>query len=264
MWYAIQRREGLSMAKIIAVAAQKGGSGKTATTSAIGAALREKKQRVLFVDADPQGSLTNGFIPDPPETGGLYDVLTGKLMAAQAIISTTQGDIIPGTDWLMNWQPKTAHDLRNALTRVHGNYDYILIDCGPSLGTLTANVLTAADWLIVPVRADFYALGTLRLLASTIYATQTASNPGLKIAGILITQFRARTVINRDMTPLIDRAAQALHTKVFRTYIRDCVKVAEAPAMQQSLLKYAPHCTAADDYRAITAELLKIIRKEAA
>ena len=252
------------MTQIMAVAAQKGGSGKTATTGAVGAALREKKHRVLFVDADAQGSLTAGFYTKTEQAGGLYDVLTGKLTAEQAIINTPQGDIIPGTDWLMTWQAQTSTELRDALQPLRGHYDFILIDCGPSLGKLTANVLTAADWLIVPTKADSYALETLRLLAGSIYATQTGSNPGLKVAGILITQYRARTVLNRDMTPLIEQAAQAMNTHVFKRYIRDCVKVGEAPAMLQSLLSYAPHCTAADDYRAVTVELLKTIKKGAA
>lgn len=252
------------MAKIITVAAQKGGSGKTATVSAIGAALREKGRRILFVDMDAQANLTAGICgPDEVTGGGVADLLTGRAAAEAVTIHTDQGDVIPATDKLIDMQLNKAAALREALAPVRRGYDYILIDSGPTLSVNTINAIMAADFLIVPVRAEFYTLGTLRQLHDLIKATKTHGNPDLTVAGILITQFKGRTTINRQMAETIEKTAALMNTRVFGRCIRDGIAVAEAPAMRKSLLQYAPKSGPADDYRAAAAELLTITEKEA-
>lgn len=243
---------------IISVVTQKGGTGKTTTVAAIGAAIREKGRRVLFVDLDPQGNLTASMAEIKGQTGGIYEVLIGKITAAAAVISTDQGDLIPATDWLMAYNAQGADELRHTLKPLRERYDYILIDCGPSLGPLTVNAVTAADYIVTPMRAEFFALGTIRQLADVIDAARVHGNQSLQIAGILITQYKGRTLLNKQMAEIIDKAAKLLKTRVFKAYISDSVKLGEAQAMRKSILQYAPKSKAAAEYKAVAAELLGI------
>lgn len=251
-------------AKVIAVVAQKGGTGKTATAAAVGATLRKRGKRVLYVDMDAQANLTTIVTGDTETKNSIADVLSGQAQATDCITPTSQGDIIPASDWLIGLSIP-VDSLRRNLEPLRAVYDYIIIDCGPTLGALTANVLTAADWLIVPVHADIHALGMLRQLMDSIEAARVHGNSGLQIAGILITQYRQRTTVTRQMADMLTQAADSLHIHVFKTRIRDGIAVTEAAAMGKSLMDYAPKSNPAEDYCAITKELLNIVetgRKE--
>lgn len=247
----------------IAILSRKGGVGKTATAHALGAGLNRRAFRVLFVDLDSQGNLTDST---GAAAGGAnaYDLLTGAADPEDAITHTKDGDIIPaspnlaGADMMITERRK-EYRLKEALQKVAGNYDFCVIDTPTTLGVLTTNALTAADGAIIPTEAAIYSLKGLALLRETVAAVKRYSNPSLSVYGILLTRFNGRTVISRDMRENMERAAAALKTKVYAEPIRECSAVQEAAALQQSIFDYAPRRNAAKDYNAFIDELLKDI-----
>lgn len=242
--------------EVIAIINRKGGVGKTATAQALGAGLRRKKKKVLYIDLDSQTNLTYGLGADADGVN-IMDVLTGEAPAEQAIQHTAQGDVIAGSEALAGADAAIdgtgkEYRLKEAIEGL--KYDYIIIDTPAALGTLTVNALTASNSVIIPVQAEVYSLQGIGQLSKTIDAVKKYCNKDLYIRGILITRYNGRAVISRDMQSNLAEAAEQLNTKLYSTPIRECVSIKEAQAIQQDIFSYAPRSNAAKDYEAFLKE----------
>jgi chromosome partitioning protein len=255
---------------VISIANQKGGVGKTTTTAALAQGLSEYEKRVLLIDWDPQASLTitMGFNPENLKRTG-YDVLAstikndGSTSIRDVIVPTSNPsiDLVPANIELSQAQL----DLVGAFTRelvlkemiepVRKSYDFILVDCLPSLGLLTINALAAADEVIIPLQADFLAMKGLTLLLSTIIRIKDKINPALEISGILFTMTSSRTLHCKEVIE-VTRRAFGDRIRVFDTLIPSTVRVKEAPAAGESILTYASNSNGANAYRLLTKEVM--------
>ena len=246
--------------KVIAVVNRRGGVGKTATAHALGAGLRERGFKVLFVDLDSQSNLTFD-LGAKAQALTTMEVLTGTASAEEAIQKTQGGDIIPaspslaGADITIEGTGK-EYRLKEALEDVKG-YDYIIIDTPPALSVLTINALTSADLAVIPAQAEIHSLQGISLLNEAIEAVRRYTNPKLKIAGILITRYAGRAILSKQMKESLQERAEELKTKVFNTPIRECIAIKEAQAMQRDIFTYAPKSNATEDYNAFIDELLE-------
>lgn len=248
------------MREVIAVVNRKGGVGKTATCHALGSGLTLKGFRVLYVDLDSQCNLSYalGAKMVPPSS---MDVLTGSATAQDAIQHTQGGDLIAGSPTLSGADISIKdtgkeYRLKEALEAVAGSYDYVVIDTPAALGTLTVNALTAANSVIIPVQAEIYSLQGIGQLSQAIDAVRKYCNRDLTIKGILITRYKARSILSRDMQSNLEEAAEQLNTKLFSTPIRENIAVMEAQAQQQDIFTYAPKSNAAKDYKALLDEFI--------
>lgn len=245
---------------IYAVVNQKGGVGKTTTAAALAGGLTAMGYRVLAVDMDSQRNLSTTMRAATGGTSSL-EILTGKATAAEAVQHTNSGDIIPASKGLSAID-KVIDDigkpykLREALEPIRGEYDYIIIDSPPTLGTLVINAMTAADSLIIPAHAAMYSLEGIVDLAETIQTVRKYCNPALKISGILLTQYKSRSTISRELSDLMDKLAARIGTKVFKSRIRQTVTVESAQAAQEDIFKYAAKAPVTGDYRAFIEELI--------
>lgn len=246
--------------EIIAVLNHKGGVSKTTSCHNIGAGLAQRGYKVLLIDMDAQGSLSH--ITRANRQGiTTLEVLLRRATAAQAIQSAGGFDIIAASEGLAAEGILTAtgkeYRLREALQSLQRGYDYVLLDCPPSLGILTINALTAADTCIVPCQADTLSLQALEQLSPTIDTIRQYTNPKLKIRGILITRFNGRAILSRDAVEMLEAKAEEMGTKVYRSKVRECISVKEAQAMRMDIFSYAPKSNAAHDYNALIDELIK-------
>lgn len=248
---------------IFAISAQKGGTAKTTTAHAMQAGLTLKGFKVLSVDLDQQGSLS--FMAGADQTGKtVLGVLAGELKAEEAIQHLPIGDIIPANKKLAGAAKLLEgtggeYTLKEALKPIKKDYDYIILDCPPALNHITINALTAADQVIIPAQADILSLQGISQLWESIQAVKTYTNKQLKVAGILLCRHNPRAVIKRDLEEhLRTEIAEQMHTKVFKTAIREAVAINEAQYMQQSIFDYAGKSRVAGDYKAFIKELLSV------
>ena len=246
--------------KVIAIVSRKGGVGKTATAHALGAGLIKRGNKILYVDLDSQTNLSFSVGADRMGPNAL-DLLTGSCSAAEAIQHTKQGEIIRGCEQLAGadillTDTGKEYRLKEALAQIKGKYDYVVIDTPAALGTLTVNALTAADFAVIPVQAEIYSLQGIGQLKETLESVKKYCNKGLKVKGILVTRYKGRATLSKDMRDNLDEAAKNLKTKLFNTPVRECISVAEAQAMKQDIFTYAPRSNAAKDYDAFIEELL--------
>lgn len=241
---------------IVSLAFGKGGTGKTSTACALANYAREDGRRVLCVDCDPQSNFTYALGGDPSQPG-LYAVLTGRADVGDVLQSTGQGDLLPAgldlaaAEGVIAKRPGT---LRAALEPVKASYDLIVIDTQPSLSNVQFNALVASDSVVLPMEADVFSIMGLYQMAQTVEQARK-HNPGLKVAGILLTKYKPRQVLANDIREDIEQQAQAMGTRVFDTYIREGVAVKQAQAMQQSIFEYSPRSNPAKDYRALFSEI---------
>jgi chromosome partitioning protein len=249
------------MTKIFAIAQHKGGTGKTTSTINIGAALAQQGYKVLLVDLDPQSNLSQslGIIDAPMNT---YTVMSGKHSIYNAIQGINESlHVLPSSLDLtaaeieMSSKIGREYILKDAISIIADKYKYILIDCPPSLGLLTANAFTAANYILIPLQAQFLALQGLNKLMEVIELINKGINKDLKIGGVFITQYDNRKILNRNILETISGLFKSV---VFKTTIRDNVALAEAPAKGLDVFRYAPKSKGAEDYLALTKEVLKI------
>ncbi len=256
------------MARIIAIANQKGGVGKTTTSVNLAAALAQAPMRVLLVDLDAQGNATMGSGVDKREVAGSNcDVMLEEMHAADVIVRTPEGfDLLPGNNDLtaaeieLMDEPGREQRLRRALETVRDRYDFILIDCPPALSLLTLNALTAADSVLVPMQCEYYALEGLTALLQTIDALKAKLNPALEIEGVLRTMFDVRNnlanAVSADLT-------SHFGDKVFRTIVPRNVRVAEAPSHGVSIIGYDKGSRGAIAYLGLAGEIIRHQRERA-
>lgn len=257
------------MSRIIAIANQKGGVGKTTTTLNLGAALQEKDTQVLLIDLDPQGSLTMSLGIDPESLDRtIYTALQATIdeqktpTLADVIVSTRAGpDLVPSNIELsaaeLDLFKATMGELilREAINTAQPDYDFILIDCPPTLGLLTVNALAAAHEVLIPLQADYLALKGVNLLLRTIATVQRKINRRLRIAGVLLTMADIRTLHSREVLTSA-RNALGNQVKVFDPVIKTNVRLKEAPVAGESILTYASNSNVAQAYRALAVDIL--------
>lgn len=251
------------MGKIIAIANQKGGVGKTTTTVNLAAALGVLEQKVLLIDADPQANATSGLGIDVEKvTYGTYQVLEHTISAKETIVPTTSPnvDIIPAHIDLVAIEielvdrEKREYMLRTALQEVKDSYDYILIDCAPSLGLITLNALTAADSVIIPIQCEYYALEGLGKLLNTIKSIQKVHNTELDIEGLLLTMYDSRLRLSNQV---VAEVKKHFHDMVFKTIIQRNIRLGEAPSYGESIIAYDATSKGAVNYINLAHEIIK-------
>lgn len=251
------------MGKIIAVTNQKGGVGKTTTAVNLSASLAYKGKRILLVDSDPQGNSTSGVGVEKEQIKySLYDCLADSDLVQAAIIKTRQKNlsVIPSKNDLSAAEIELAGEndrefiLKNALSTVKNQYDYIFIDSPPALGMLTINILTASDSVLIPIQCEYYALEGLTQLISSIQTIKKSLNKGLDIEGILATMYDKRTNLS---VQVFDEIKNHFPDKVYQTVIPRNVRLSEAPSYGQPILKYDITSSGAEAYFSLTREFLK-------
>ncbi len=251
------------MGKIIAVANQKGGVGKTTTSVNLSASLATIGKKVLLVDIDPQGNSTSGIGVNKADVEYcIYDVLINDISPKEAVYHTDVEhlDLIPATIQLAGAEielvPTISREVRlkRALHIVKDQYDYIIIDCPPSLGILTINSLTAADSVIIPIQCEYYALEGLSQLLNTIRLVQKHLNTELAIEGVLLTMFDARTNLGIQV---VEEVKKYFQDKVYQTIIPRNVRLSEAPSHGKSIISYDPKSRGAEMYLDLAKEVVE-------
>lgn len=250
------------MVKVIAIANQKGGVGKTTTAVNLAACLAQKGRKVLMLDEDPQGNATSGLGFDKRDIKKcVYDTLINDVPMKDVLLHSDYKnlDVIPATIQLAGAEIELVSlmnregRLKNALERVKHDYDYVLIDCPPSLGLLTINALTAANSVLVPIQCEFYALEGVSQLMNTIKLVQRNLNPALKLEGVLMTMFDQRTNLSSDV---VGEVRKYFNTKMYNTIIPRNVRLSEAPSHGQPVIVYDPKSKGAQVYSELAQEVL--------
>jgi chromosome partitioning protein len=246
------------MGKIISLLNHKGGVGKTTSTINIGAGLVELGKKVLLIDLDPQANLTLSLgIPRQPIT--IYEAIRGESDLApytvkpglDVVISTLD---LSSAEMELISEAGREYILREIFEPLRDDYDYIIIDCPPSLGLLTLNALTASDYVIIPLQTEFLAMQGLAKIKQVIQKVRLRLNKGLEICGVIATMYDARKVLNRDVVETIQKY---FGKQVFETYIRDNVALAEAPAHGKDIFEYNRSSSGAKDYMSLAREIIQ-------
>jgi chromosome partitioning protein len=253
----------LPTGRILAVVNQKGGVGKTTSTINLGAALALEGARVLLVDFDPQGALSVGLGLNPNALDlTIYNLLLDASVTFGEVVQTARLpglELLPsnidlaGAEIMLVSEVAREQALQRVLAPVRDRYNYILIDCPPSLGLLTINALTAADAVLIPLECEYFALRGMALLMDTIRKIQERINPSLGVEGILATMLDGRTVHGREV---LSRVTDAFGDKLFKTIIHKTIKFSEAPVVGESILTYAPKSGGAKEYRDLAREVM--------
>lgn len=251
------------MSKTIAIANQKGGVGKTTTAINLSASLGILGKKILLIDIDPQGNSTSGVGISKNVSKTIYDVLINEDPLEMNVCKTKYKNlyILPSNMELAGAEIELVsidsreYILKKALENIKDNFDFIFIDCPPSLGLLTLNALTAADTVIVPIQCEYYALEGLGLLMNTINLVQKSLNPGLKVEGVLLTMFDARTNLSIQV---VDEVKKYFKNKVYTTIIPRNVRLSEAPSHGKPVIKYAKRCRGAEVYMDLAKEVLGV------
>ena len=252
------------MGKVIAIANQKGGVGKTTTAINLAASLAALEKKVLIIDADPQANTTSGlnFSPDNDEKRTLYEVMIGELDICDALIQTEVPNLhmIPShinmvavEIEMLDYENRESI-LKNALATIRDSYDYIIIDCSPSLGLITVNSLTAADSVMIPVQPEFFALEGLGKLLQTIRLVQNGVNPSLTIEGFVVTMFDGRTKVH---TQVLNQLKEHFKDMVFNTIIQRNIRLSEAPSHGKPIILYDVMSNGTSNYLNLAKEVLE-------
>ena len=251
------------MGKVLAIANQKGGVGKTTTAINLAASLAVLEKKVLIIDADPQANTTSGlnFSPDNDEKRTLYEVMIGKIAASDALVQTEMSGLhlIPshinlvGAEIELLDADERESILKNAISPIRDNYDFIIIDCSPSLGLITINSLTAADSVIIPVQPEFFALEGLGKLLQTIRLVQNGINPTLTIEGFVVTMFDGRTKVH---TQVVNELREHFGDMVFNTIIQRNIRLSEAPSHGKPIVLYDVMSNGTANYLNLAKEIL--------
>jgi len=246
----------------IAVINQKGGVCKSTNALNIGAALAIKGKKVLYIDLDPQGSLSLTLKADTKGSANAMAVLENEVVSSEDIQTIKAGGIIASSPLLVKAdklfdETGKEYRLKKALGTLQADYDYCIIDTPPALSILTVNALTASNCAIIPAQADLYSLQGITQLHATIKAVQEYCNPNLYIAGIVLNRYNSRTILTKGIEQEANKIADLIGTKVYKTKIRECIAVKEAQAMYEDVFTYAPKSNAAKDYTALCNEIVK-------
>ena len=248
------------MSKTIAIVNQKGGVGKTTTCVNLAAALTQQGHKVLVCDFDPQGNATSGFGVDKNRSPSVYDVLLGNAPMSKAIVSTDWADVVPSNKALSGAtveliaMERREYRLKDALEEVKDNYDYIFIDCPPSLELLTLDSLCAADTLLVPVQCEYYALEGLSDLMYTVRLAKRSLNPSLELEGVVLTMYDGRTNLSMQVAEEVKRYFPG---KVYASVSPRNVRLSEAPSHGRRVLAYDKWSRGAEAYEALAEEFHK-------
>ncbi len=252
------------MSRVIAIANQKGGVGKTTTAINLGASLAVSEKRTLVIDIDPQGNATSGLGIEKRESlPTVYGVLVDGLPVRECVLRSRHFDhldVIPSNRDLVGAEIELVgveareRILRNALAPLRDEYDFILVDCPPSLGLLTLNTLTAADSVLIPIQCEFYALEGLSQLLNTVRLVQRSLNPSLEIEGVLLTMYDRRLNLSKQVA---DEAREYFGRKVYRTAIPRNVRLAEAPSFGEPIAQYDVLSAGAQSYLALAQEVIR-------
>lgn len=257
------------MGRIIAVANQKGGVGKTTTAVNLSACLAEQGMRVLLVDIDPQGNATSGLGIDRKSVkASVYDVLLDDMSPVEAMVETKVPNlsVVPATIDLAGAEielvPRISREnrLKKALHPIRDQFDFIMMDCPPSLGLLTINALTAADSILIPIQCEYYALEGLTQLMDTFKLVREALNPALEVEGVLLTMFDGRTNLSIQVVEDVKRFFKG---KVYRSIITRNVRLSEAPSHGVPITMYDPRSKGAEAYTELAKEVIEHVQERA-
>jgi chromosome partitioning protein len=247
--------------RVIAIANQKGGTGKTTTAVNLAAALALLQRKVLLIDADPQAHSSKHLGIEKPEVT-IEQVMSGKVCASEATYETELERlyVIPSSLALSNYEARLVTEvgretlLKDALKQLDGHVDFILIDCPPSLDVLTINALSAAHEVFIVSQSEYLSLDGVRQLSDTVQIVRSRINPALRISGIVLTMHNERIVLGREVLSLLQKSFPG---KVFKSKIHRNIRLAEAPSRGQPIQQYAPNSRGARDYNALAKEVLK-------
>lgn len=249
--------------KVIAVANQKGGVGKTTTSHALSARLSKLGFKVLAIDLDPQGNLSSAFGVDNYNKPTIYNLMKNEVTAKEVLQKAQNGvDVIPSNIMLAGCEQELSHTgkehrLKECIEPIKNNYDFIIIDTPPSLGVLTVNAFTAAGDILIPTTAGIFAATGINQLNITVTSVKKYCNPNVNIMGILFTRFNPRVNISKQVKELTEEISEFISVPIYKTYIRSAIVIEEAQANHKDIFDYAENSTVSEDYKNFVDEFLK-------